>query len=98
MVTAREGALRSGNIGFNRFPLLPHSLVEVGQADLDAQVVRLSLEELFQQSDGFSLAIVLQVNFGKLQEERARFAQNALLDIQVREALQRLNLFRGELC
>jgi len=62
---------------------------------LNAQIVRLSQEKLFQQRDGFGLAIILQVNFRKLKKERARFTHYALLDVEIGEAFERANFFGG---
>src|SRR5262249_29156147 len=38
----------------------------------------------------------LEVNFRELQKERARLAHYALLNVEVREAFERANFFRGE--
>jgi len=54
-------------------------------------------QEFFQQGYGFRLAIVLQVNFGELQEQRPGFAHHPLLYVQVGKFFERANFLRREL-
>ncbi len=64
LVTAGERALGSGNVGLDGIASLAHGLVQIGQANLNAEIVRFGLQELFQQADGLGLAILLQMDFG----------------------------------
>src|SRR5207249_4893870 len=93
VVGASERTLCSRNVGLNGFRTLAHRLIEIGEANLNAQIIRLGQEKLFQKRDGFGLAIILQVNFRELKKERARLAHYALLDVEIGEALERANFF-----
>ena len=72
-------------------------MIQIGQTNLDAEVVRLRLQKFFQQSDGFRLAIALQVNFRQLQKERPGLAHYPLLNVQVGKLFEGSNFFRSQL-
>ena len=55
-----------------------------------------AIKQLLQQRDGFRLAIILEVDFGELQEQRPRLAHHPLLDVQIGQFLERANLFGRE--
>src|SRR5579859_4663808 len=93
VVSAGEGALRSGNVGLDGVPRLAHGLIEIGQANLNAEIVRLCEKKLFQEADGFGLTVVLEVDFRKLQKERTGLAHHPLLNIKVGQLFQGANLF-----
>src|SRR6476661_6571330 len=95
VVSAGEGALRGRNVSFNGIARLSHGLIEIGQANLDAEIVGLREEKFFQEADGFGLAIVLEVDFRELQKERTGLAHHSLLDIKVSQLFKGANFFRG---
>ena len=72
-------------------------MIQIGQAYLYAEVIRLRLQKFFQKSDGFRLAIALQMNFRQLQEKRTGFAHYALLNVQVSKLFEGANFFRSQL-
>ena len=96
LLAAGQGALRRGNVRFQGFPGLPHGLIKIGQADLDPQVIGFRQQKLLQQRHRFRLLVVLQVEFGELQEERSRLAHDPLLHVQVSQLFERTNFFGGE--
>ncbi len=96
MITASQRALRGGDVGIHRLAFLPHRLVQIGQTDLDAQVVRFGQQQLFQQCHGLRLTVVFQVNFRELQKQRPRLAHHSLLYVEVSQPFQRLDLFRSQ--
>ena len=83
MITACQGALRSGDVRLDGLPSLAHGLVQIGQADLDAQIIRFRLQQFLQQPDGFRLAIVFQVNLRQLQEQGPGLAHDPLLNVEI---------------
>ena len=93
LVSTGEGALRGGNVGVDSLARLAHRLIKIGQANLNAKIVRFREEKFFQQADGFRLAVVLEMDFRELQEERASLAHNPLLDVQVGQLFEGANLF-----
>src|SRR5579864_8075699 len=97
LIAADKRALESGDISFNRVARLAHGLIQIGQPNLKAEIVRFGLQELFKQADCLSLAILLQVDFGQLQEERPSLAHYALLNVEVGKLLQRTNFLGSEL-
>ncbi len=97
LITTGKGALGGGNIGVDCLARLPHGLIKICQANLNAEIVRLREEKFFKKTNGFGLAVVLEMDFSKLQEERASFAHDPLLDVQVGQLFKGANLFRGKL-
>src|SRR5580704_13113491 len=96
LVSAGEGALRSGNVGVDSLARLAHGLIEIGQANLNAKIVGFGEEKLFKKANGFRLTIVLEMDFRELQEERAGLAHDPLLDVKVGQLFEGANLFRGQ--
>ena len=92
-----EEPLRVGKIGLGGFFLLAHHVVELGEPHLHARVFGLHVEQPVQHLHGLRAPVGLQVGFGDLQEQRPRLAQHALLDVQVGQALERLEFVRCEL-
>ena len=72
-----------------RVSFLAHHVVELGQAHLHARIFRFDFEQAVQHFDRFRRAVGLQMRFGDLQEQRARFAQHALLNVEVGEPFER---------
>jgi len=97
VIAASQRALRSGDIGVHRFAFLPHGLVQIGEANLDAQVVGFGQQQFFQQCHCLRLAVVFQVDFRELQEQRPRLAHHSLLHIEVGQPLQRFDFLRSQL-
>jgi len=97
LVAAGQGALGRGDVGVNSLAGLPHGLVEIGQANLNAKIVRLREEKFLQEADSFRLAVILEMDFRELQEERAGLAHDPLLDVKVGQFFERANLFGSEL-
>ena len=89
--------MAGGNVSFDSLAILAHRLVQISQPHLDAQIVGLRHQQLFQQSHRFGLPIALQVNLGELHEQRPRLAHHPLLDIQVGKFLERAYLFGSQL-
>src|SRR6266566_2348606 len=97
MITAYQGALRSGDVRLDGLPSLAHGLVQIGQADLDAEIIRFRLQQFLQQPDGLRLAIVFQVNLRQLQEQGPGLAHDPLLNVEVGKLFERANLLGREL-
>src|SRR5215470_16149818 len=77
--------------------MLAHSLIQIGQSNLNADVVWLGEKQFLQEANRLRLAIALEMDFRELEEERPRFAHYTLLDVKIREALKRANLFGSKL-
>src|SRR5215468_10213171 len=73
--------------------MLAHRLIQIGQANLNANVVWLCEKQFFQEANRLRLAIAFEMDFRELEEERPRFAHHTLLDVKICEALKRANLF-----
>src|SRR5437016_146823 len=97
MITACQGALRSGDVSLNGLPSLAHGLVQIGQADLDAEIIGFRLQKFLQQADGFRLAIVFQVHLRQLEEQGPGLAHYPLLNVEVGKLFKGANLFGSEL-
>src|SRR5579885_1071109 len=97
LIAASESALCCRDIGFDGLSGLAHGLVQIGETNLDAQIIRLGKKKLFEERDRLLLAVVLEVNFGEMEEERARFAHHALLNVKVSKLFERANLLWREL-
>ena len=54
-------------------------------------------QQFFQQVDRFRLAVVLEMNFRQLQEERTSLAHHALLHVKISKFFERANLFGSQL-
>ena len=96
-VAAVEQALPIGEVRFRGVALLPHHVIELGQAHLHPWVFRLHFQQAMQHLDGLGPAVGFQVRFGDLQEQRPRFAQHALLHVKVGQLLEWIDLIRGQL-
>jgi len=68
VVTTGDGTLRSGDVSLDGLPSLAHGLVQIGETDLDAEIIGFCQQKFFQEADGFRLAVVLQMNFRQLKE------------------------------
>ena len=83
MITAGQGALRSGDVRVDGLPSLTHGLVQIGQAGLDTEIIGFRLQQLLQQPDGLRLAIVFQVNLRQLEEQGPGLAHDPLLNVEI---------------
>ena len=96
LIAARQKPLRGFDVGLERVLRLPHRVIQIRQANLNAKIVRLRVEKFLQQADRLGPAVALQMNFRKLQEQRPRLAHHALLDVQIRQLFERPNLVRRQ--
>src|SRR5207245_16296 len=83
-----QGSLCSLDVAFQSFSRLPHRLIQVGQADLDTQIVRFCQKQLLQKRNRFRLLAIFQVEFRQLQEQRPGLAHHALLHVQIGKLLE----------
>jgi len=63
---------------------------------LDPEIIGFGEKQLFQQPNGFRLAIVLQVNLGQLEEKGTGLAHHALLNVEVGELFERADFLGSE--
>ncbi|HEX3817930.1 MAG TPA: hypothetical protein VHW03_06560 [Chthoniobacterales bacterium] len=98
LIAARKRALAGRDVSIDRFAILAHRRVQIGEAYLDAQIVGLGGQQFLQKRNRFGLPIILEVNFGQLQEQRPGLAHYALLDVEVSKFLERANLFGSKFC
>jgi len=83
---------------FNRFLRLPHGKLQLAQPRMNSQVVRLRLQQLSQQRSSLRLSPAFQVHFRQLQIQRPCLAEDALLNVKLRQSFQRARFLGRELC